>query len=86
MMKTTKITFLLEKLFPKTMHKYWWKSRDVGITYGINQVLFLLDLEMKRLHKNADIPLVRLKAKEEAKYLMHLIAEIRKFRDAHKGN
>jgi hypothetical protein len=74
MMTSTKI---LERFFPKTMHRYWWKSRETGRRYGVNQALFVLTAEMKRLHKESEIPVARVKAKEQAKYLATLIRMVK---------
>jgi hypothetical protein len=71
------MTSILEKLFPKTMHRYWWKSRETGRRYGVNQALFVLHAEMKRLHKESEIPVARVKAKEQAKYLATLIRMVK---------
>lgn len=71
------LTKILERLFPKTMHRYWWKSRKTGRRYGVNQALLVLHDEMKRLHKEADVPLQRVQAKEQAKYLQTLIRKVR---------
>jgi hypothetical protein len=70
-------TKILEKFFPNTMHRYWWKSRETGRKYGVYQALFVLDAEMKRLHKESEIPVVRVKAKEQAKYLATLIRMVK---------
>jgi hypothetical protein len=70
-------TKILEKLFPKTMHRYWWKSRETGRRYGVNQALFVLHAEMKRLQKEQDIPVARVKAKEQARYLSTLIRMVK---------
>jgi len=85
MMTKTKsrLTKILEKIFPKTMHSFWWKSRSAGRNYGINLTLMILNEEMKRLHKQVDIPSQRVKAKEEAKFLQHLITEVRKLQNVH---
>jgi hypothetical protein len=74
MMTSTKI---LERFFPKTMHRYWWKSRETGRRYGVNQALLVLVAEMKRLHKESEIPVTRVKAKEQAKYLATLIRMVK---------
>jgi hypothetical protein len=71
------MTSILEKLFPKTMHRYWWKSRETGRKYGVNQALFVLHAEMKRLQKEQDIPVARVKAKEQARYLATLIRMVK---------
>jgi hypothetical protein len=71
------MTSILEKLFPKTMHRYWWKSRETGRKYGVNQAMFALYDEMKRLQKEQDIPVVRVKAKEQARYLATLIRMVK---------
>ena len=70
-------TKILEKFFPKTMHRYWWKSRETGRKYGVNQAMFVLHAEMKRLHKESEIPVARVKAKEQAKYLATLIRMVK---------
>jgi len=74
MMTSTKI---LERLFPRTMHRYWWKSRETGRKYGVNQALFVLMAEMKRLQKEQDVPVSRVKAKEQARYLATLIRMVK---------
>jgi hypothetical protein len=71
------LTKILERFFPKTMHRYWWKSRETGRRYGVNQALLVLHAEMKRLHKESEIPVARVKAKEQAKYLATLIRMVR---------
>ena len=68
---------MLERLFPKTMHRYWWNARETGRKYGVNQAMFVLYDEMKRLHKETDVPLLRVKAKEQAKFLQTLIRMVR---------
>lgn len=75
------LTRILERLFPKTMHRFWWKARTAGQKYGVNMALFVLHEEMKRLHKESDIPLVRMQAKEQAKYLQTLIRKVKKLTD-----
>lgn len=44
--------------------------------------LFVLNEEMKRVHKNLDIPLLRVEAKQQAKYLQTLIRRVKKLTDA----
>lgn len=68
---------MLERLFPKTMQRYWWDARRRGQFYGVELALMVLHDEMKRLHKEADVPLLRVKAKEQAKYLQTLIRLVR---------
>lgn len=71
------VTRFLEKLFPKTMHRFWWDARATGQKYGVNLALFVMHEEMRRLHKETDISLMRVKAKEQAKYLQTLIRQVR---------
>lgn len=82
MMKTkTRLTKTLEQLFPRTMHRYWWRARQTGKTYGINLALLVLNDEMKRIHKNLDTPLLRVEAKQQAKYLQTLIRRVKNLTD-----
>lgn len=82
MMKNkTALSDLLERVFPKTTSSLWWRARAAGRRYGVNQALYVLDLEMKRLHKDIDTPLLRVKAKEQAKYLQTLIRQVKKLND-----
>ena len=78
----TRLARVLERIFPRTMHRYWWRARTTGKTYGINMALLVLNNEMKRIHKDLDTPLLRVKAKEEAKYLQTLIRKVKKLHDA----
>jgi hypothetical protein len=71
------LTKILERFFPKTMHRYWWKSRETGRKYGVNQALFVLMAEMKRLQKEQDVPVARVKAKEQARYLATVIRMVK---------
>lgn len=77
----TRLARVLERIFPKTMHRYWWRARTTGRTYGVNLALLVLHDEMKRIHKDLDTPLLRVKAKEEAKFLQTLIRKVRKLTD-----
>jgi hypothetical protein len=82
MMKTkTKLSKVLESVFPKTTASLWWRARATGRRYGVNQALYVLDLEMKRLHKESEIPPFRVKAKEQAKYLQTLIRLVKRLND-----
>lgn len=78
----TRLAKVLERIFPKTMHRYWWRARTTGRNYGVNLALLVLNDEMKRIHKDLDTPLLRVKAKEEAKYLQTLIRKVKKLHDA----
>ena len=42
---------LLERLFPKTMRKYWYGARTTGRNAGINEAIALVYAEMKVLDK-----------------------------------
>lgn len=77
----TKTNRLLRKLFPKTMRHQYFIGHAKGRTYGVNLALFVLNDEMKRIHKDLDTPLLRVKAKEEAKFLQTLIRKVKKLTD-----
>lgn len=78
----TKSNRLLRKLFPNTMRKHYFMGHAKGRTYGVNLALMVLHEEMKRLHKNLDTPVLRVRAKEEAKYLQTLIRKVKALNDA----
>ena len=78
----TRLAKTLEQVFPRTMHRYWWRARTTGRNYGVKLALLVLNDEMKRIHKDLDTPLLRVKAKEEAKYLQTLIRKVKKLHDA----
>mgnify|MGYP001365173560 CR=1 FL=1 len=78
----TKTNRLLRKLFPKSMRQQYFIGHAKGRTYGVNLALLVLHDEMKRIHKDLDTPLLRVKAKEEAKYLQTLIRKVKKLTDA----
>ena len=77
----TKTNRLLRKLFPKSMRQQYFIGHAKGRTYGVNLALLVLHDEMKRIHKDLDTPLLRVKAKEEAKYLQTLIRKVKKLTD-----
>lgn len=82
MMKNkTALSDWLERVFPKTTSSLWWRARATGRRHGVNQALYVLDLEMKRLHKDIDTPVLRVKAKEQAKYLQTLIRQVKRLND-----
>ena len=78
----TRTNRLLRKLFPKAMRQQYFMGHAKGRNYGVNLALFVLHDEMKRIHKDLDTPLLRVKAKEEAKYLQTLIRKVNKLNDA----
>lgn len=77
----TKTNRLLRRLFPKSMRQQYFIGHAKGRTYGVNLALLVLHDEMKRIHKDLDTPLLRVKAKEEAKYLQTLIRKVKKLTD-----
>lgn len=68
---------MLERLFPKTMHAYWWNARQTGKTYGINLALFVLNEEMKQVHKDTKVASLAVNARLKAKYLQTLIRKVK---------
>lgn len=76
-MKGFTMNLILRKLFPNTMRQQYFLGHAKGRNYGVELALFVLHDEMKRLHKETDVPLLRVKAKEQAKYLQTLIRLVR---------
>jgi len=72
---------ILERWFPKTMHRYWWNARTTGKTYGINLALFVLHEEMKQVHKDTEVASLAVNAKMKAKYLQTLIRKVKALND-----
>jgi len=72
---------ILERWFPKTMHRYWWNARTTGKTYGINLALFVLHEEMKQVHKDTEVASLAVNARMKAKYLQTLIRKVKALKD-----
>lgn len=72
---------MLERLFPKTMHRYWWNARQTGKTYGVNLALFVLHEEMKKVHKDTEVASLAVNARIKAKYLQTLIRKVKALND-----
>jgi hypothetical protein len=72
---------ILERLFPKTMHAYWWQARKTGRTYGVNLALVVLHEEMKQVHKDTEIKSLAVDARLRAKYLQTLIRKVKRLND-----
>ena len=72
---------ILERWFPKTMHRYWWNARTTGKTYGINLALFVLHEEMKQVHKDTEVASLAVNARMKAKYLQTLIRKVKALND-----
>lgn len=43
---------LLERLFRRTMARYWWQARNTGVRYGIARVQAIIHSEIKSLRKH----------------------------------
>lgn len=72
---------MLETLFPKTMHRYWWNARTTGKTYGVNLALYVLHEEMKQVHKDTEVAPLAVNARLRAKYLQTLIRKVKALND-----
>jgi hypothetical protein len=80
-MKGFMMNKILERWFPKTMHRYWWNARTTGKTYGINLALFVLHEEMKQVHKDTEVASLAVNARMRAKYLQTLIRKVKALND-----
>lgn len=68
---------MIERLFPKTMHRYWWNARQTGQRYGVNLALMVLHEEMRAVHKDTEIASLSVNARLKAKYLQTLIRKVK---------
>jgi hypothetical protein len=68
---------ILERVFSKTMHRYWFRARSAGVIAGQSIVLMLLYKEQKRLIKEQEVAVLRAEARRKAKYLGGLIQQIK---------
>lgn len=71
----------IERLFPKTMHAYWWNAKQIGKTYGVNLALMVLHEEMKQVHKDTEVASLAVNARIRAKYLQTLIRKVKALND-----
>ena len=64
----------LEKLFPKTMRKYWYGARRTGRNAGISEAIALIYAEVKVLSVTKDQP----KTQERLSELHFILASLKK--------
>jgi len=55
---------LLERLFRRTMAKYWWQARNTGVNYGIARVQAVIHAEIKSLQKHEETTAIGLRINE----------------------
>jgi hypothetical protein len=72
---------ILERWFPKTMHRYWWNARQTGQRYGVALALRVLHEEMKQVHKDTEVASLAVNARMKAKYLQTLIRKVKALND-----
>lgn len=66
---------LLERLFRRTMARYWWQARNTGVNYGIARVQALIHAEIKSLRKHEKTTATDLRI-NELDYVLYRIEKV----------
>lgn len=64
----------LERIFRRTMRKYWWNARTTGVRFGVLSVQALIHAEIKVLSKGKQDDGTRQRINE----LMFILAQTKK--------
>jgi len=68
---------LLERVFRRTMARYWWQARNAGVRYGIARVQALIHAEIKSITKHGESQGTDIRVSE----LQYILVQIQKVLD-----
>lgn len=71
-MKVKTMIEFLERIFPKTMRRYWYGARDTGYRHGMNTVTAFIHAEIKVLSKTDNR-----ESRNRINELMYVLAKIK---------
>jgi hypothetical protein len=66
---------LLERVFRRTMARYWWQARNTGVRYGIARVQAVIHAEIKSLSKREKTTATDLRI-NELDYVLYQIDKV----------